>query len=118
MAAVAPARAEVNIGEGCVEVSIGFHQIRNPITGKIRIHIVHVHSITQRVIGKYATTCGVACAALVPGQDASHGHAQGDVNHVVRQSPAIGETRAVAGKQPQAVGAGGRGGKHTGIQSQ
>src|ERR1017187_9068278 len=72
--AVASAWAVIDIRERSVEVSFGLHQIRRPVAGQIRVDIVYVHSIAQDVIGKNGTTCGVTHAALVPGQDPSHGN--------------------------------------------
>ena len=118
MPPVAPAWAVINIGERSVEVRVGLHQIRHAVGGEIGVHIVHVYPITQHVIGKNVATCRVAGTALVACQDASYGNAQGDVHHVVSQSPAIRETGAVAGKQPQAAGATGRSGSHAGVQSE
>jgi len=115
MASVAPAWAVINIGEGSVEVSIGFHQVRGTVGGEIGVHIVYVYPITQDVVGKDVATCGVGRAAFVTGQDATHGNAQGDVYHVISQAPAVGETGPTTGEQPQAAGAAGCGGRHAGV---
>ena len=98
MPPVAPARAVINIGERGVEVSVGFDQIGHAIAGEIGVHIIDIDPITQRVIGKDVATCAVAGAALVACQDPSHRNTQGDVHHVVSQSPAVRETSAIAGK--------------------
>jgi hypothetical protein len=75
MAPVASARAVINIREGSVEMSVGLHQIRKAIAGEIAVYVIHIHPITQRIVGKYGTTRGVVGAALVPGQHSSHGNA-------------------------------------------
>lgn len=73
MAPVASARAVVDIRESRVEVSVRLNQICRPIAGQIGIYIVHVNSVTQRVIRKYGAARGMTRAALVPGQDAPNG---------------------------------------------
>jgi hypothetical protein len=81
-----------------VEVSVGLDQVCHTVAGEIGVHIVDIDPITQRVIGKNVATCGVTRAAFVACQDPSHGNAQGNIHHVVSQSPAIWETSAVPGK--------------------
>jgi len=114
----ASARAVIDVGKRRVEMSIGVDEIRHAVRSQIHVHIIDVHSISQDVIWEDGAVTRVGGAALVPRQHSADGHAQCDIRNIIRQPPAVRETGRVASEQSKAAGAGGRCGRHSGVQAQ